>query len=103
MVNGTERTLYEQQLIRDAIDHPGVKLLFNKLDALVEIQKTNQLECDPYTSEGISAIKRAQEFRYIVKVFFPKIIEGLINFDADAPDKQAPPQKRWSLFQWLTR
>lgn len=101
MATDREIIEHEQQLIKEALEHPGVRLLFQKLNALVEVQKTKQLECDPYTETGAAAIKRAQEFRFVVTELFPQIMESLVNYDAEAPDKQVQPKRRWSIFNWL--
>lgn len=86
--------------MRDAINHPGVKMLFQKLNELSETMTEKQINLDPYTQQG--EIKRAQEFRFIVKKFFPQIIEGLVNYDPEAPDKQVAPKRRWSICAWFT-
>jgi hypothetical protein len=89
----------EQQILKDAINNPGVKLLFQKLTAVSESMAAKQLNLDPYSQQA--EIKRAQEFRYVVTVLFPQIMEGLVNYQADAPDKQIPKKQRWSFIQWI--
>lgn len=94
-----DKALNEQQIMREAINTDGVQLLFQKLQAVSDSMERKQLALDPFTQAA--EIKRSQEFRYVVNEFFPHIIEGLINYDAEAPDKQVPPRKRWKFITWL--
>ena len=97
-----ERTLEEQALMRDAIQHPGMKLLFQKLHTYCDTMRAKQLNLDPYSQAA--EIKRCQEFHHVVKEFLPQVIEGLVNYDLDSPDRQLPAKSRWSLIkEWFTK
>lgn len=95
------KALIEQELIRSAIEHEGVKLLFQKLQLVADSMAKKQLALDPL--KQAPEIMRSQEFRFVVNEFFPQIIEGLVNYEEAAPDKQLPQKKQWKFLSWFTR
>lgn len=94
-----ERLLKERELMRDFVQHPGAKLIAQKVTDLVEESKRKQLDADPYTEAD--EIKRNQQLRYVLMVMLPQLIEGICNFDPLAVDKKVPPKKRFSILEWF--
>lgn len=95
-----ERNLEEQQLLREAIEHPGVKLLFEKLHQVRDKQAGQQLLLDPYSQQ--SEIRRIQDFRWVVDEFFPQVMETLINYEPEAPDRMVAPRRRWKIIDFIS-
>lgn len=89
-------TIEEQALVHAAVDHPGMKILareFKKYgrDAFIKKNLCNPLE-NPGKYYEYDALHRA------ITVIIPQLVEALANYQADAPDKQVEPKKRWSIW-----
>ena len=91
----------EQNTMRDFVQHPGAKILSDKLREVSRKSLKKQLDADPYTEPD--EIKRQQQLRYVLNIMLPQIITGIVNYDPEAIDKQVPPKKRWSILEWFTR
>lgn len=94
-----EKLLQEQEILRDAVSHPGYRILAQRLKIVARQSLKKQLDCDPYTEAD--EIQRNKQLRYVLNIMLPKIIEDLVNYDPTAPDKKVSPKKRWSIFEWF--
>lgn len=95
----TKQALYEQEKVSELIGMPGARIIAEKLKRLADETERKQLDYDPYTEP--EKIMRAKQFRYVVNTLLPEIIEGIVNYDPDAPDMQAAPANKWRLWEWL--
>ena len=96
-----EKFTREAEIMRDAIEHPGVKLLMQKLHEESARMTDAQTILDPYKEPD--KIIRAQMFRFIVNTVLPEKIESLVDFDPSAVDYQVAPKWRWSVADFLKR
>lgn len=96
-----ERRLAEQAVMRDFVQHPGARVLADRLRQVSRKGLKRQLDCDPYTEAD--EIKRQQQLRYVINILLPETIAGIVNYDPEAPDQQVAPKRRWSILEWFRR
>lgn len=97
----TERLLAEQVILREFVQHPGAKLLSAKLRDYSRKSLKKQLDCDPYLQAD--EIKRQQQLRFVLNILLPQIVEGIVNYSPEMPDRQVPVKRRWSIMEWFRK
>ena len=93
--------LREQEILREWVHHPGTRLMAQKLRKEVKRAKIRQLEFDPYTQPD--EIMKCKHFIFVLTVYLPKLIEGIVNYEATAIDKMVRPSDRWNVIRWFKR
>lgn len=94
-----DQLLWEQEKLKEWVGHEGTKIVAKKLNDLARKSILRQLKTDPYKEPEM--IVRAQQLRYVITELIPATLEGIINFQPDAPDLQVAPSKKWSLVNWF--
>lgn len=94
-----DRLLAEQVILREFVQHPGARLLAAKLRTVSRQGLKKQLDCDPYKEPD--EIKRQQQLRYVLNILLPQLIEGIVNYAPEMPDKQVPVKRRWKILEWF--
>lgn len=94
-----EKILWEQEKIKEWINHEGTKIIANKLNKLARKSLIRQLKTDPYKEPEM--IIRAQQLRYVINELIPATIEGIVNFEPGTPDLQVAPNKKWHFIDWF--
>jgi hypothetical protein len=94
-----KRILYEQEKIKETLATDGAKVLFAKLQTIANEAKVRQLLYDPYLDPH--KIMKAKLTAYVIESLIEQILEGLVNYDPEAIDKQVAPKERWSFVEWL--
>lgn len=99
MTPDIKQTLHEREKIKETLATPGAKILYSKLVAVADATIAKEQTYDPFTNAG--DIVKARQTRYIIKTLLPEIIEGFVNYDPEAINKQVADKERWSLWKWL--
>ena len=94
-----QQALYEQAKLSEWIGLPATRIVAAKLREVSRQAALRQMRTDPFKEP--EKIVQAQQLRYVINVLLPQIIEGIVNYDPDAPDKQAAPKDRWSVKDWF--
>ena len=72
-----------------------------KLRKEVKRATKRQLEFDPYTQPD--EIMKCKHFIFILTVYLPQMIEGIVNYENNPYDKLVRPNDRWSIIRWFQR
>ena len=96
-----QQTLSEQNKVKETLATEGAKIIYAKLLKVADEYVAKEQTFDPFTAPG--EIIKARQLRHVIKVLLPQIVEGLVNYDPDAPDQQAAPADKWSIMQWIKK
>lgn len=96
-----QQTLYEQEKLKDWIALPATRIVAEKLRKVAREAALKQMRTDPFKEP--EKIVQAQQLRYVINILIPQIVEGIVNYDPDAPDKQVAPKDKWSMWSWLVK
>lgn len=91
--------LHEQSKLKEALTSEGMQIILQKLQAVAEKTIEEEAKADPFKQPG--EIVKARQLRYVIKTLIPQILEGLVNFDPDAPDYRVAPNEEWTFIGWL--
>lgn len=94
----TRLVIFEQEKIKETLSTEGSRILAARLRIVAKATFRKELKADPFTSPG--EIIKARQLRYVIKTLLPQIIEGLVNYDPDAPDEQVVPKDRFKVDDW---
>jgi hypothetical protein len=93
----TECTPEEQEAVRLVLGMPGMKVIARELKKFGRDAFTRKQFTDPFEHPGkyyeYDAVHRC------ITVILPLLVEGLANYQADAPDKQVIPQKKFKILE----
>ena len=91
--------LSRQEKLRDWLGHPGTGIVVNELRLVARNSMMKQYKYNPFTEP--EKIVQERLLVHVLNVVLPEIIERIVNYDPDAPDRQLSPKKRWNLLEWL--
>ena len=95
----TRQLLWEQEKIKEMLATEGARILSVRLRSVARGTLRKEMKADPFTQP--EEILKARQLRYVLKTLLPHIIDGLVNYDPDAPDKQVAPEDKFSLVEWI--
>lgn len=93
--------LNRQEKLQEWIGHPGTRIVARELKIVARNSMMKQYKFNPFTEP--EKIVQERLLVHVLNVVLPEIIERIVNYDPDAPDKQLPPKRRWYLFDWLRK
>ena len=96
-----QRAIYEREKLQEWIDHPGTRIVAQKLKCVARAALKRQIALNPYTDPD--KIMQSKQLRHVLNRLLPEIIEGIVNYDPDTIDRQIAPKKRFRLFDWLKK
>ncbi len=79
----------EKELMQDALNHPGTKILMQKLQGAADALGNKYDTAVEYRD-----FMKIQQLRAVLKVELPRIIENIVNRDED---------EKWSFREWLKK
>lgn len=94
-----QRLLWEQSKIKETLATDGAKIIAAKLHSVARETLKKEMKADPFTHP--EEIVKARQLRLIINKVLPGIIDGLVNYDPDAPDEQVLPDEKFSLIAWV--
>lgn len=97
----TERMIFEQEKVRETLATEGARIIAAKLHIVAEATRSKEQQADPFKYPG--EIAKARQLRYVIETLLPQILEGVVNYDPDAPDKQVAPKDKWTVASWLKK
>lgn len=94
-------TQEEQQQVRETINSPGFKVIARELRKYGRNAFVKKNVADPYADPGkfyeYAALHKS------INILLPLLVESLANYQADAPDKQVEPKKRFSTLDLFSK
>lgn len=99
MTPEVKQALYEQDKIKETLATDGAKILYQKLLNVADGYIAKEQTYDPFTAPG--DIVKARQIRFIIKTLLPEIIEGFVNYDPEAIDKQVASKEAWGFWAWV--
>jgi hypothetical protein len=99
MDNEARQALYEQEKIKETLATAGAQILLQKLRVVARETYHKEAKADPFTQPG--EIIKARQLRYVINRLIPQLLEGMVNYDPEAKDKQVAPKDRWTVFGWI--
>ena len=94
-----ERCIYERDKVRETLATPGARIIAQKLQIIAKESLKKEMKADPFTEPG--EIIKARQLRYVIKSLLPRIVEGMMNYDPEAIDRQAAGKERITILEWL--
>jgi len=94
-----QRLLWEQSKIKETLSTDGAKIIAAKLHSVARGTLKKEMKADPFKQP--EEIIKARQLRIIINKILPGIIDGLVNYDPDAPDEQVAPEEKFSLIAWV--
>lgn len=79
----------EKVLLKQWLQHPGTKLMAEKLRQIAKATLREQLKCDPYLEPD--QIMKAKQLRFVLKKTLPDMIEKIVNY------KEPVDKPRWTI------
>lgn len=96
-----QQAIFENSKVKETMSTEGARIIAAKLRLVARATLRTELKADPFKEPG--EIIKARQLRYVIKTLIPQIIEGIVNYDPDAPDKQVIPEDKFSVIQWLRK
>lgn len=101
MDKDVQRLLWEQSKVKEMLATDGAKIISVKLHSVARGTLKKEMKADPFTQP--EEIIKARQLRAIINKVLPGIIDGLVNYDPDAPDEQVAPDEKFSLIAWVKK